>query len=76
MKDQPIVCNIGPFDSRIDVASLGGGRWEEIKPQVAHLISPDGKRIILLAMVRRPVCVGALRDPPSRCRARAPSTRW
>jgi adenosylhomocysteinase len=49
MKDQAIVCNIGHFDSEIDVASLRQYRWENIKPQVDHVIFPDGKRIILLA---------------------------
>jgi adenosylhomocysteinase len=52
MKDQAIVCNIGHFDSEIDVASLEGYRWEEIKPQVDHVIFPDGKRLILLAKGR------------------------
>ena len=52
MKDQAIVCNIGHFDSEIDVASLEQYRWEEIKPQVDHVIFPDGKRIILLAKGR------------------------
>jgi adenosylhomocysteinase len=49
MKDQAIVCNIGHFDSEIDVASLRQYEWENIKPQVDHIIFPDGKRIILLA---------------------------
>ncbi len=49
MKDQAIVCNIGHFDSEIDVASLKQYTWENIKPQVDHIIFPDGKRIILLA---------------------------
>ena len=49
MKDQSIVCNIGHFDNEIDVASLNDYQWEEIKPQVDHVIFPDGKRIILLA---------------------------
>ena len=52
MKDQAIVCNIGHFDNEIDVASLEDYRWEEIKPQVDHVIFPDGKRIILLAKGR------------------------
>jgi adenosylhomocysteinase len=52
MKDQAIVCNIGHFDNEIDVASLAQYRWEEIKPQVDHVIFPDGKRIILLAKGR------------------------
>ena len=52
MKDQAIVCNIGHFDSEIDVASLEEYRWEEIKPQVDHVVFPDGKRIILLAKGR------------------------
>ncbi len=49
MKDQAIVCNIGHFDNEIDVASLKQHTWENIKPQVDHIIFPDGKRIILLA---------------------------
>ncbi len=49
MKDQAIVCNIGHFDNEIDVAGLSEYEWEEIKPQVDHIIFPDGKRIILLA---------------------------
>ena len=49
MKHQAIVCNIGHFDSEIDIASLKQYRWENIKPQVDHVIFPDGKRIIVLA---------------------------
>ena len=49
MKNNAIVCNIGHFDSEIDVASLRQYRWERIKPQVDHVIFPDGKRILLLA---------------------------
>jgi adenosylhomocysteinase len=49
MKNQAIVCNIGHFDNEIDVASLKAYTWENIKPQVDHIIFPDGKRIILLA---------------------------
>jgi adenosylhomocysteinase len=52
MKDQAIVCNIGHFDNEIEVASLEKYQWEEIKPQVDHVIFPDGKRIILLAKGR------------------------
>ena len=52
MKDQSIVCNIGHFDNEIDVAGLEGCTWEEIKPQVDHVIFPDGKRVILLAKGR------------------------
>jgi adenosylhomocysteinase len=52
MKDQAIVCNIGHFDSEIDIASLEKYKWEEIKPQVDHVIFPDGKRIIVLAKGR------------------------
>jgi len=52
MKDQAIVCNIGHFDNEIDVAGLAGLEWDEIKPQVDHVIWPDGKRIILLAKGR------------------------
>jgi adenosylhomocysteinase len=49
MKDNAIVCNIGHFDNEIDVASLKNYDWENIKPQVDHIIFPDGKRIILLS---------------------------
>ncbi len=49
MRDQAIVCNIGHFDNEIDVAGIKGLQWENIKPQVDHIIFPDGKRIILLA---------------------------
>ncbi|MSQ51951.1 MAG: adenosylhomocysteinase [Betaproteobacteria bacterium] len=49
MKDQAIVCNIGHFDNEIDVASLKQYKWENIKPQVDHIIFPDKKRITLLA---------------------------
>ncbi len=52
MKDQAIVCNIGHFDNEIDVASIEKYEWDEIKPQVDHVIFPDGKRIILLAKGR------------------------
>jgi len=52
MKDQAIVCNIGHFDVEIDVAALENLTWENIKPQVDHVIFPDGKRIILLARGR------------------------
>ncbi|MEA2694014.1 MAG: adenosylhomocysteinase, partial [Acidobacteriota bacterium] len=52
MKHNAIVCNIGHFDSEIDVASLEQYEWEEIKPQVDHVIFPDDKRIILLAKGR------------------------
>ena len=53
MKDQAIVCNIGHFDNEIDVASLETQcQWQEIKPQVDHVIFPDGKKIILLAKGR------------------------
>jgi adenosylhomocysteinase len=49
MKGNAIVCNIGHFDNEIDVASLRQYKWDNIKPQVDHIIFPDGKRIILLA---------------------------
>jgi adenosylhomocysteinase len=49
MKDQAIVCNIGHFDNEIEVAALRQYEWENIKPQVDHVVFPDGKRIILLA---------------------------
>jgi adenosylhomocysteinase len=49
MKNNAIVCNIGHFDNEIDVASIKEYEWENIKPQVDHVIFPDGKRIILLA---------------------------
>jgi adenosylhomocysteinase len=49
MKDQAIVCNIGHFDAEIDIAALRQYPWENIKPQVDHVIFPDGKRLIILA---------------------------
>ncbi|KQO27237.1 adenosylhomocysteinase [Acidovorax sp. Leaf78] len=52
MKNEAIVCNIGHFDNEIDVASIEKYQWEEIKPQVDHVIFPDGKRITLLAKGR------------------------
>ena len=52
MKNESIVCNIGHFDNEIDVAALEDLQWDEIKPQVDHVIFPDGKRIILLAQGR------------------------
>ena len=52
MKDQAIVCNIGHFDNEIDVASIEKYQWEEIKPQVDHVVMPSGNRIILLAKGR------------------------
>jgi len=52
MKNEAIVCNIGHFDSEIDIASLAKYEWDEIKPQVDHVKFPDGKRIIVLAKGR------------------------
>ncbi len=52
MKNNAIVCNIGHFDNEIDVSSLRQYKWDKIKPQVDHIIFPDGKRIILLAKGR------------------------
>ena len=49
MRDQAIVCNIGHFDAEIEIASLRNYEWENIKPQVDHVIFPDGKRLIILA---------------------------
>jgi adenosylhomocysteinase len=49
MKHNAIVCNIGHFDSEIDIASLRQYRWENVKPQVDHVVFPDGKRLIVLA---------------------------
>ena len=49
MRDQAIVCNIGHFDAEIEIASLRHYEWENIKPQVDHVIFPDGKRLIILA---------------------------
>jgi len=49
MKDQAILCNIGHFDSEIDVQSLRAYTWDNIKPQVDHVVFPDGKRLIILA---------------------------
>jgi adenosylhomocysteinase len=52
MKDEAILCNIGHFDNEIDIASLEKCQWDEIKPQVDHVVFPDGKKIILLAKGR------------------------
>jgi adenosylhomocysteinase len=52
MKNEAIVCNIGHFDNEIDVSDLENLKWEEIKPQVDHVIFPDGKKVILLAKGR------------------------
>jgi len=52
MKDRAIVCNIGHFDSEIQIASLNNMQWEEVKPQVDEVIFPDGKRLIVLAKGR------------------------
>jgi adenosylhomocysteinase len=64
MPDQAIVCNIGHFDSEIDIASLRQYPWENIKPQVDHVIFPTGKRIIILAEGRL-VNLGCARGHPS-----------
>ena len=64
MKNQAIVCNIGHFDNEIDVAGLKQYQWENIKPQVDHVIFPDGKRIILLAEGRL-VNLGCAHGHPS-----------
>jgi len=64
MKDQSIVCNIGHFDSEIDIASLEKCTWENIKPQVDHVVFPDGKRIIVLAKGRL-VNLGCANGHPS-----------
>jgi len=52
MKDRAIVCNIGHFDSEIQIASLSNFAWEEVKPQVDEVVFPDGKRLIVLAKGR------------------------
>jgi len=52
MKNEAIVCNIGHFDSEIEIAALDKYQWEEIKPQVDHVIFPDGKKLIVLAKGR------------------------
>jgi adenosylhomocysteinase len=52
MKDRAIVCNIGHFDSEIQIASLANYAWEEVKPQVDEVVFPDGKRLIVLAKGR------------------------
>jgi adenosylhomocysteinase len=52
MKDQAIVCNIGHFDNEIDIASIEKYEWDEIKPQVDHVVFPDGKKLIILAKGR------------------------
>src|SRR6185437_15924217 len=52
MKDRAIVCNIGHFDSEIQIDSLRNYQWEEVKPQVDEVVFPDGKRLIVLAKGR------------------------
>jgi adenosylhomocysteinase len=52
MKDRAIVCNIGHFDSEIQIAALQNYKWEEVKPQVDEVVFPDGKRLIVLAKGR------------------------
>ncbi|HYD18371.1 MAG TPA: adenosylhomocysteinase, partial [Patescibacteria group bacterium] len=52
MKDRAIVCNIGHFDSEIQIEALRNYKWEEVKPQVDEVIFPDGKRLIVLAQGR------------------------
>ncbi|MDO9486595.1 MAG: adenosylhomocysteinase, partial [Actinomycetota bacterium] len=52
MKDRAIVCNIGHFDSEIQIAALSNYKWEEVKPQVDEVVFPDGKRLIVLARGR------------------------
>jgi adenosylhomocysteinase len=52
MKDRAIVCNIGHFDSEIQIAALANFKWEEVKPQVDEVVFPDGKRLIVLAKGR------------------------
>jgi adenosylhomocysteinase len=52
MKDRAIVCNIGHFDSEIQIAALQNMKWEEVKPQVDEVVFPDGKRLIVLAKGR------------------------
>jgi adenosylhomocysteinase len=64
MKNEALVCNIGHFDSEIDIASLKSFRWENIKPQVDHVIFPDGKKIIVLAQGRL-VNLGCAEGHPS-----------
>jgi adenosylhomocysteinase len=64
MKDEAIVCNIGHFDSEIDIASIRKYEWVNIKPQVDHVIFPDGKRIIVLAEGRL-VNLGCVTGYPS-----------
>jgi adenosylhomocysteinase len=52
MKDRAIVCNIGHFDSEIQIAALNNYKWDEVKPQVDEVVFPDGKRLIVLAKGR------------------------
>ena len=64
MKDLAIVCNIGHFDSEIDIASLRDYSWQEIKPQVDEVTFPDGKRLVVLAKGRL-VNLGCAHGHPS-----------
>ena len=76
MKDQAIVCNIGHFDNEIDVASLRDYEWDNIKPQVDHVIFPDGKRIILLAEGRLVNLDAPPVIPASSCPIPSPTRCW
>jgi adenosylhomocysteinase len=64
MKNRAIVCNIGHFDSEIQIAALANYRWEEVKPQVDEVVFPDGKRLIVLAKGRL-VNLGCANGHPS-----------
>jgi adenosylhomocysteinase len=64
MKDRAIVCNIGHFDSEIQIDALRNYPWEEVKPQVDEVVFPDGRRLIVLATGRL-VNLGARHRPPS-----------
>ena len=74
MKHNAIVCNIGHFDSEIQIAALNELQWEEIKPQVDHVIWPNGKRIIMLAKGRL-VNLGCATGHPSFVMSNSSRTR-
>ena len=76
MKDRAIVCNIGHFDSEIQVAALRNYRWHNVKPQVDEVEFPDGKRLILLAEGRRSISAAPPATPASSCRRLSPTRCW
>jgi adenosylhomocysteinase len=76
MKDRAIVCNIGHFDSEIQIEALRNYPWEEVKPQVDEIVFPDGKRLIVLAKGRLVNLGCATGHPSFVMSARSPTRCW